>query len=81
MTEHLALEYWSTMTPVRLVFLFPLTAYAYLFRPSGLAAVTTKYVKHAPQNNLKNGVIFTWAFMELVMWFWVSLNLGGVLGI
>jgi hypothetical protein len=72
MAEPLAVEYWSSMTPIRLIFLFPLTAYTYWAKPDGLAAVKSKYYKASPGIHLQNGMIFTWAFLELVLWFWVS---------
>jgi hypothetical protein len=72
MTAPLAVEYWSNMTPIRLLFLFPLTAYTYLFKQAGFTAVKTRYQKPGPGDNLKNGMIFSWCFLETVMWFWVS---------
>jgi hypothetical protein len=74
MAEPLAVEYWSNMTPIRLLFLFPLTAYTYIYKPDGLGVVKGKFYKASPGDNLKNGVIFTWAFLELVMWFWVCID-------
>jgi hypothetical protein len=34
--------------------------------------VKGRFYKANAGDNLKNGMIFTWAFLELVMWFWVS---------
>jgi hypothetical protein len=73
MSEPLAVEYWSSVTPIRLLFLFPLTAYTYIFKPDGLGMVKGRFYKANAGDNLKNGMIFTWSFMELVMWFWVRI--------
>jgi hypothetical protein len=71
MSEPLAVEYWSSMTPIRLLFLFPLTAYTYIFKADGTGFAKGKFYKAGPGDHLKNGMIFTWAFLELVLWFWV----------
>jgi len=64
MTDHVAIEYWNSQAPIRLLFLFPLTAYIYLVSPTSDLAF-----------NIKNGFIFTWAFLELGIWFMVFLGL------
>jgi hypothetical protein len=74
MSEPHAVEYWSSMTPIRLLFLFPLTAYTYIFKADGLGMVKGRFYKPNAGDNLKNGMIFTWSFLELVMWFWVRYN-------
>jgi hypothetical protein len=68
----LAVEYWSSITPLRLVFLFPFTAYIYLFKAGGYADTSGKYYKTRPVDQLMNSFTFTWAFLELMMWFWVG---------
>ncbi|KAF2429928.1 hypothetical protein EJ08DRAFT_697952 [Tothia fuscella] len=75
MVEHLAVEYWSSMTPIRLLFLFPLTAYTYMFKPDGFAPVNRAFYKPGPGDHLKNSLIFSWCFLETVMWFWVYVGL------
>ena len=71
MTEHVAAEYWLTQVPIRLSLLFGLTSYTYLSKPS----VTSKFYAAAPGDNLKNGLVFSWAFIELVGWFLVFITL------
>lgn len=67
--ESTAVEYWSAVTPLRLVFLFPLTGYIILYQPKYLAGV----VKSKPVGEvLKNGFTFTWCFLETTLWFLVS---------
>jgi hypothetical protein len=63
--------YWGTQTPVRLLFLFGLTGYTYMFKKGGvLANAGSKYTTSAG-DNLKNSIVFTWGFLELAAWFWV----------
>jgi hypothetical protein len=74
-SEPVAVEYWSAVTPLRLIFLFPLTAYIYLHQPDYFGTVKSKAYKASPGDNLKNGVTFSWLFVEVVMWFWVYVSL------
>lgn len=59
--------FWGTQAPIRLTFLFALTGYSYAFRPA--SALATKGQK---AGLLNNSVVFTWGFLELATWFWVS---------
>lgn len=65
--------YWTTQAPVRLAALFALATWIYVFKPVfGMGAsqmLTTKGWGH----EAKNGVVFTWAFVETTMMFWVNL--------
>lgn len=69
-------EYWGAQTPVRLVFLFALTGYTFLFKEGGMFGGTRgiTYSK-SPGSYLKNSVVFSWAFVELSMWFWIYVTL------
>jgi len=64
MTEQAAYHYWSTQTPVRLLFLFGLTSYSYLSKPSttSLPFGFDTFTDTAPGDMIKNGLVFTWAF-------------------
>lgn len=73
--EPVAVEYWSAVTPLRLVFLFPLTAYTFLYQPDYFSGVKAKLHAASPGDNLKNSVTFSWCFLETVMWFWVYVSL------
>jgi hypothetical protein len=75
MAEHVAYHYWGTQLPVRLLFLFSVTGYTYMSRPSPstLPFGTGKFAPSSPADNLKNGLVFTWAFTETVFWFMVYL--------
>jgi hypothetical protein len=59
---------------VRLVFLFALTGYAYMFKEDGVFAKSgAAYVQNVG-DDLKNSIVFTWGFLELAAWFWVCLG-------
>jgi hypothetical protein len=62
-----ALEYWLNNVPVRLTVLFAVTAYSYLFKEGGYLGPTLGAGRH-----LCNSWVFTFAFMELMVWYWVS---------
>lgn len=63
LSDVVALEYWLSNLPVRLAMLFGLTGYIYLFKDGMLS------------DSLCNGLTFSWAFFELMMWFWVYTNM------
>jgi hypothetical protein len=62
-----ALEYWLANVPVRLTVLFGVTAYSWLFSEGGYLGPTLGAGRH-----LCNSWVFTFAFMELMIWYWVS---------
>lgn len=57
--------YWAAQVAVRLAVLFAFEAWLYLTKP-GLGKVAEGRFK-----GLKNDVVFSWAFVELVVMFWV----------
>ncbi|KAF1987727.1 hypothetical protein K402DRAFT_353311 [Aulographum hederae CBS 113979] len=77
MNELIAIEYWSSQAPVRLFFLFILTGYTYVAKPGGLLGV--KAVEYGmvsgPGDHLKNSIVFTWSFLEVICWFWIFVSL------
>jgi hypothetical protein len=62
-----ALEYWLANVPVRLTVLFGVTAYSWLFAEGGYLGPTLGAGRH-----LCNSWVFTFAFLELMIWYWVS---------
>jgi Increased loss of mitochondrial DNA protein 1 len=76
MTDHVAYHYWRSQTPVRLLFLFGLTTYTYISKPTtAFGFSTSKFYGNNPTDTIKNGFIFTWAFIESAIWFLVYLSL------
>lgn len=77
MSDEVASEYFAAQMPVRLVFLFALTGYTYMFKDGGLLAGARAAVgKKSAGDDLKNSFIFTFGFMEMTIWFWVSAPRG-----
>ncbi len=74
MSEELALQYWLAAVPVRLLFLFVVTGYVYLFKPGGLLGSAT-ITKASIGEPLQNSLVFAWGFFELAAWFWVGVAL------
>ncbi|EAT88823.1 hypothetical protein HBI56_039830 [Parastagonospora nodorum] len=76
MSEELSDEYWGIATPVRLLFLFALTAYTYTFKDGGMFAPRSNdYMMSSGNTNLNNSIVFTWGFCEMAAWFWVFVTL------
>ncbi|KAK5108070.1 hypothetical protein LTR62_008787 [Meristemomyces frigidus] len=71
MNEEVAIQYWLANVPVRMVFLFVVTGYVYLFKPGGLLGPSS--ITGAGMGEpLQNSLVFAWGFMELAAWFWVG---------
>ncbi|KAI9791921.1 MAG: hypothetical protein M1833_001303 [Piccolia ochrophora] len=49
-------------------------AYSYLSKPARLGSLKVKYQPGAGED-LTNAVIFTWAFLEVITWFWIFVTL------
>jgi hypothetical protein len=76
MSEELSDEYWGIQTPVRLLFLFALTAYTYAFKEGGVMAPRSNdYMMSSGNTSLNNSIVFTWGFCEMAAWFWVFVTL------
>ena len=58
--------------PLRLLFFFALTGYSYLSKPGGFTGTTRMHATSASAG-LQNDLVFTWAFIEMVTWFWVGV--------
>lgn len=73
--EPVAVEYWSAVTPLRLVFLFPLTAYTYIYQPTPFNGLHSKLGTARAGDQLKNSFTFSFCFLETILWFWVYVSL------
>jgi hypothetical protein len=68
--------YWGAQNPVRLVFLFALTGYTFLFKEGGMFGPARGLGRSlGPGSYLKNSVVFSWGFIELSVWFWIFITL------
>lgn len=78
--EEVGSFYWSSQAPVRLAFFLCITGYSYLFKPAGgelsdHGAARPAIGKAGGIGALVcNSLVFTWAFMEMLVWFWVSIS-------
>jgi hypothetical protein len=75
--EEVAAFYWQSQAPIRLLFFFGLTAFSYSYRPGGIFAGRADSVAAALAGKLSpggigSGLVFTWAFFGMVLWFWVG---------
>ncbi|KAF1836611.1 hypothetical protein BDW02DRAFT_493367 [Decorospora gaudefroyi] len=70
--EAISDEFWGLQAPVRLLFLFCLTAYAYVAKEGGMLAPRGSVdYRMSAGAGLNNSLVFTWGFMEVAAWFWV----------
>ncbi|KAI9851122.1 MAG: hypothetical protein M1838_004457 [Thelocarpon superellum] len=78
MPEEVTSFYWDNQTPIRLLFFFILTGYTYLTKPGGSGTGAGAYQGMkitAAGPGLQNSLVFSWAFVEMVVWFWVYVTL------
>ncbi|KFY28540.1 hypothetical protein V493_02879 [Pseudogymnoascus sp. VKM F-4281 (FW-2241)] len=73
--EEITNHYWSSQAPIRLVLFFALAGYSYLFSAKSPMYKTSGYISSSWGEGLKNRVLFTWAFVEMITWFWVWTTL------
>ena len=72
MEETVAIEYWLSNVPVRLMFLFGLTGYVFLFKEDGIFGSSSSSITKASLGEpLQNSLVFTFGFFEIAAWFWV----------
>ncbi|RPB28674.1 hypothetical protein L211DRAFT_777988 [Terfezia boudieri ATCC MYA-4762] len=67
-------EHWEIQAPSRLIAFMGLTAYTYIFKPRRTTRFVPLTAEEEKLAGLKTGAVFTWAFFEMVLWFWVSLS-------
>jgi hypothetical protein len=81
MRDETASAYWSSQAPVRLVLFFALTAYTYAMKSGelSLARFVPARARARAGQGVCTDVVFAWAFLEMMAWFWVSL--GGCVGV
>jgi hypothetical protein len=68
-------QFWGLQAPMRLLFLFGLTAYCYIFKEGGMFAPRGMDFRMSAGASLNNSFIFTWGFLEVSAWFWVFTTL------
>ncbi|KAF2141757.1 uncharacterized protein K452DRAFT_358852 [Aplosporella prunicola CBS 121167] len=73
--EEVSFSFWSNQLPIRLMILFGLTGYTYVYKPGGIGAAEGSKYHHNAGDLLKNRLMFTWGFFESSMFFWAYLNI------
>ena len=73
--EQISDEYWGLQAPVRLLFLFVLTAYSYTFKEGGMFDAKGVDYRTSAGASLSNSFVFAWVFFEVMAWFWVYTSL------
>jgi len=73
--EEISQYHWGSQAPVRLLLFFIISGYSYAFSDEGPVYATKSYNPSSWGEGLKNRVLFTWAFVEMITWFWVFVTL------
>jgi hypothetical protein len=75
--EEISQYHWGSQAPVRLLLFLLLTFYSFTFSASSPLHTSTNgpYTPSPWGEGLKNRVLFTWAFVEMITWFWVFVTL------
>ncbi|RDL34633.1 Uncharacterized protein BP5553_07761 [Venustampulla echinocandica] len=77
--EEIYVFFWGSQAPVRLFLLFVFTIYSYAFSSvSPLYTSSSSNYTYTPSSwgeGLKNRVFFTWAFVEVLTWYWIFVTL------
>jgi len=75
MPEEISSYHWGSQAPIRLTLFFLLTFYTYSFSSTSPLYAEKGYVAGGWGEGLKNRVVFTWAFVEMITWFWIFVTL------
>ncbi|CCU78904.1 Ilm1p [Blumeria hordei DH14] len=73
--EEIVQVHWGSQAPIRLFLFFILTFYSYAFSPSSPVFTSARYNASSWGEGFKNRIFFTWAFIEMIAWFWVFVTL------
>lgn len=71
LNEQIAVDYWLSNVPVRLTFFSGLSGYIYLFKDDGVFGSKSLLRRASAGDNVRNSLVFAWAFVETATWFWV----------
>ncbi|PQE25232.1 hypothetical protein CJF32_00008541 [Rutstroemia sp. NJR-2017a WRK4] len=74
--EEISQWHWGTQAPVRFFLSAALSLYTWLFSSSSpMIASRSAYKPGGWGEGLKNRLVFSWAFLEMVTWFWIFVTL------
>ena len=63
---------WEVQAPSRFMAFMAFTAYTYVFKHRRITRFVPLSAEEERLAGVKTGVVFTWAFFEMIAWFWVS---------
>jgi len=79
--EEISMYFWGAQAPIRITVFFTYTFYSYVFSSSSPihqsrsdGVIRSPYIPITWGEGVKNSLFFTWAFLELICWFWVFLT-------
>ncbi|KAF7867383.1 hypothetical protein EAF04_005466 [Stromatinia cepivora] len=76
MPEEISQYHWGTQAPIRFSLSAGLALYSWLFSSvSPMLTSRNSYRSGGWGEGLKNRIVFTWAFIEMMAWFWVFVTL------
>ncbi|KAE8452102.1 hypothetical protein EG329_001569 [Mollisiaceae sp. DMI_Dod_QoI] len=73
--EEISQYHWGSQAPVRFLLFLCLAAYSYTFSDTSPLYASKSYTPSSWGEGLKNRVLFTWAFVEMITWFWIFVTL------
>ncbi|KAI9650148.1 hypothetical protein NHQ30_000161 [Ciborinia camelliae] len=76
MPEEISQYHWGSQAPIRFSLNAALALYSWLF--SSTSPMLTSHASYRAGGwgeGLKNRIVFTWAFIEMMAWFWVFVTL------
>jgi len=73
--EEISAYHWGSQAPIRLFITGGLAFYSWAFSGSSPLNASRTYQASGWGEGLKNRVLFTWAFLEMVTWFWIFVTL------
>ncbi|KAI5803411.1 increased loss of mitochondrial DNA protein 1 [Peziza echinospora] len=71
-------HFWDAQAPVRLGAFMVTCAYTYVMKPrtqDGRRRYTALSMSEERESGISNGLVFTWAFVEMTVWFMIYIRL------
>jgi len=73
--EEISQYHWGSQAPVRLTLFGALAVYSYAFSSTSPLYASHAYEASGWGEGLKNRLVFTFAFLEMITWFWAFTTL------
>ncbi|TAQ90497.1 hypothetical protein B7494_g1198 [Chlorociboria aeruginascens] len=72
--EEISQYHWGSQAPIRLMLFGGISVYSFFFSATS-PLISGIYYPSSWGEGLKNRVVFTWAFVEMLTWFWIWVTL------